>query len=232
LANFLKGSSRALVSLSDYMAAESRYGGEDGLVEGLPDVLGIDAAWVGQNQTVFCHRKGPVLWKFQRFQGQRTNVTAELVEQWLVAHPHGVAVIEGIGISAGVIDLVIANGLGSRLIVIHPGSPPIGSDTELEQFKDRRSQLYYYLAQRFKDGTLAVREKNLPLGGQLTSIRAQIRGDSKYEVEGKREMLKRMPSPDDADAAMLSMAGSPDMFKAATISDLAVAGTRPEYGDW
>ena len=230
LANFIKGSSRSLITLSEYMDAESRYGGEGGLVEGLPDVLGCDIAWTGQNFTVLCHRKGPVLYQFYRWQGMRTDYTADRIMEWLVANPHGIATIENGIAQSGVIDQIIKAQFGSRLVLVNPGAPPV-SDQDKEFYVNQRAQLYFYLQQRFKKGTIAIREKRLPLGGQLTAIPARVRTDMKFEIESKDTLLKKMPSPDDADAAMLSMAGSPDVMMTANVKDVIVVGQTTNY-DW
>lgn len=237
LANFLSGSSLALVTLSEYMDAVSRYG-EDGILESEPDILGVDWAWTGQNFHVMCHRRGQVVYKFWSWQGHKGNeeqerrdvlYTAERVVEWMLAWPHGVVVTEAVGAGAGLIDFVVKHNLAHRLIQVYPGNPPVGGPTAEEHFFDRRSQLYYYLKERFKIGKIAIKDKDLPLGGQLTSIRAKVRGDSKFQVEPKTEMLKRMPSPDHADALMLTMAGSPEYGNEPTIGVIAVAGQESSF---
>jgi hypothetical protein len=238
LANFLKGSSLALISLSDYRDAELRYGGEGGIVETTPDILGVDWAWTGQNFHVMCHRRGQVVYQFWRWQGhvgdkdnerKDTDYTAQRVMEWMNAWPHGVVVTEAVGAGAGVIDQIVKHNLSHRLILVYPGNPPVGGPSAEEHFYDRRSQLYYYLKERFKKGQIAIKDKDLHLGGQLTSIRAKIRGDSKFQIEPKTELIKRMPSPDDADALMLTMAGSPEYGNEPTTKDIAVVGSKPSF---
>ena len=228
LAQFIKGSSLNLVSLSEYREAENRYGE---LTDGPPDVLGVDVAWTGQNFTSLCHRRGPNVEKFIRYQGVRETETARIVIQWLCDHPNGTAVIESGIAQAGVIDIVTEAELGDRLVLVNPGGPPLGDS---EQFVNRRSELYYYLQQRFKLGTIAIRDKNAPLGGQLTSIRAKIRGDMKFEMESKAEMARRgIPSPDDADGLMLAMAVASDgEAGVATMDDLEIGGVELPELDW
>lgn len=228
LAQFVKGSSLNLISLGEYLEAEARYGE---LKAGPPDVLGVDVAWTGQNYTVMCHRAGPNLEKFIRYQGVRETETARIVIQWLVSHPSGTVVIENGIAQAGVIDAVVEAELSDRMELVLPGGPPLGDE---EQFADRRSELYYYLQERFKKGTLAVRDKNLPLGGQMTSVRAKIRGDMKFQVESKQDMARRgIPSPDDSDSAMLTMAvASEGQPGAATLDDLDVGGSELPDLEW
>lgn len=240
LANFLTGSSLQLISLREYHDAEDRYGPKrverindieipmGGVVEDeQSDILGVDVAWVGQNNTVLCHRKGPVVYKFHRWQGQRTDYTADRVMEWMNAYPHGTVCIESGIAQSGVIDQIVKAHYGSRLQLINPGGPPLGGEKEEEMFHDRRSQLYYYVQQKFRKGILAIRDTNDELKKQLTGIRAKVRTDVKFQIESKDELKKRMESPDDADALMLTMAGSSDESRAATFKDLMVIGQMP-----
>ena len=230
LAEFIKGSSLNIVSLSDYLAAEGRYGELD---SGPPDVLGVDVAWTGQNFTSLCHRRGPNIEKFIRYQGVRTTETARICIEWLVKHPHGKMVIENGIAQSGVIDKIVEAELDDRMVLMSPGGPPLGDQ---EHFFDRRSELYYYFKERFKNGTIAVAEQKSPLGGQLTKIRAKIRGDEKFQIESKQEMAKRpdMPSIDDADAGMLTMAVSSEGEAVeGDLDDIVIGGAElPELGDW
>ena len=252
LANFLTGSSLQLITLKEYHDAEDRYGPlrtetvngiaipYGGITESLPDILGVDCAWVGQNNNVMCHRKGSVVHKFWRWQGNKgkgteTRVdTTDLIDrvmQWMNAHPSGVVVTENGIAQSSLIDHLIKAKYGARLHLVNPGGPPLGGEKEAEMFHDRRSQLYFYLQQRFRKGTIALKDTNDELKKQLTGIRAKVRTDVKFQIESKDELKKRMPSPDDADALMLTMAGSSDMSKAATIGDIMSIGV-PVQRDW
>ena len=228
LAQFITGSSLNIVSLGDYLAAENRYGE---LESGPPDVLGVDVAWVGQNFTSLCHRRGSNLEKYTRYQGVRTPETARICIEWLVKYPHGKMVIESGIAQSGVIDRIEESGLGDRMVLVNPGGPPVGDP---EQFADRRSELYYYFKERFKNGTIAVAERNSPLGGQITSIRAKVRGDMKFQIESKKEMAGHgMASPDDADAGMLTMAvASEGEAVEGDLDDIAVGGAELPELEW
>ena len=258
LANFITGSSLALITLQEYLDAEDRYGpkrvetvnGIDiplgGIVEDNTDILGVDCAWVGQNNNVMCHRKGPVVYKFHRWQGNKGNPitgdgrvdTTDLIErviQWMVQYPHGTVVTENGIAQSSLIDHIIKAEFGSRLHLVNPGGPPLGGEQEEEMFFDRRSQLYYYVQQRFRKGNMAIKDENDLLKKQLTGIRAKVRTDLKFQIESKDEMKKRMPSPDDSDSLMLTMAGSSDLSKAANFSDVAFRAdgvAKDRYGDW
>lgn len=222
LANFLTGSSLQLITLKQYHDAEDRYGpkrketvnGIDiwmgGIVEENNDILGVDCAWVGQNQNVLCHRKGPVVYKFHRWQGNKGNQitgegridTTDLIDrvmQWMNEYPHGTVVTEQGIAQASLIDHIIKAQYGGRLKLVNPGGPPLGGEKEEEMFHDRRSQLYYYVQQRFRNGNIAIKDNNDELKKQLTGIRGKVRTDVKFQIESKDELKKRMPSPDDAD---------------------------------
>lgn len=208
LAEFIQAGSLALVSLGQFHAAVDRWDETPEQPE-WPDVLGVDVAWVGSNETVTLHRKGPLVKSIVAYSKQRTDVTADRVYEWHCAHPRSMVVIEHGIAQSGVIDRLINLGMseGETLFSINPGGPA----REEEKFADRRSELYYYLAERFQNGTIAVapQYKSSPLGAQLVSIKKIIRGDMKFQMESKRQMAaRRIPSPDWADAAMLTMAVS------------------------
>jgi len=206
LAEFVEAGSLALVTLGQFNRSVDRWEdmGED---PGWQDVLGVDVAWVGSNETVLLHRKGPLVKSIISYSKQRTDVTGARVREWLDAHPHGAVVIEHGIAQSGVIDYLINKGMeeGTNLFSVNVGGPAV----EEEKFFDRRSELYYYFGQRFISGTIAVdpRYKASPLGAQLVTIRKVQRGDSKFQIESKRQMAaRRARSPDWADAGMLTMA--------------------------
>ena len=146
-------------------------------------------------------------------------------------YPHGKMVIESGIAQSGVIDRIEESGLGDRMVLVNPGGPPVGDP---EQFADRRSELYYYFKERFKNGTIAVAERSSPLGGQITSIRAKVRGDMKFQIESKKEMAGHgMASPDDADAGMLTMAvASEGEAVEGDLDDIVVGGAELPEIEW
>ncbi len=230
LAQFTRASALSLISLGQYQAAIENYANisTDG-----QDILGVDVAWVGTNQTVLCHRRGGAIQDFKAYQGQRETQTAERCQEWAKACPQGIIVIEHGVAQAGVIDILIDNGFEDRLIEVSPGSPPM----EEEKFGDRRSELYYYLMRRFEDGQIGVpdRFRNSPLGAQMTSIRKINRGDNKFQIESKKQMSSRgIPSPDWSDALMLTMAVSDTGVMSAGFhtSDIWAGGQRRARPDW
>jgi len=204
LAQFIKAGSLSLITLGDFQNAVER--SEESETSGGQDILGVDVAWVGRNETVFCHRKGAHVVNFISYSQERTTETEKICLQWLGSHPQGMMVIEHVGVGAGVIDHVIAAGFEDRMVEINPGGPPI----EKDRFKDRRSELYFYLAKKFETGEISIPERyeHSPLSPQLTSLRKIVRGDQIFELESKRIAAKRMPSPDWADALMLTLAVS------------------------
>ena len=204
LAEFNTAGSTFLISLAMFNRAANRWEEIKDEPESGQDILGVDVAWTGANETVLCHRKGQKVQRMIAYGGQRTDVTADRVIEWMVAFPGGAVVIENGIAQSGVIDRIVSQGDPNRMFLVLPGGPAM----EQEKFFNRRCELYYYLMKRFEDGSLAIAPeyRQSPLGGQLTSIKKVIRGDSKWEVESKKSMMaRRVPSPDWADALMLSM---------------------------
>ena len=213
LAQFYEGGSLALLTAAQYQAACDRYeqAEENGTLPGGSDILGVDVAWKGSNESILCHRKGPVIQDIQHYQGQSELDTARRCEEWLQAHSKGVMVVEYGIAQAGVIDKLNEDGYEDRLVQVLPGNPPVDE----EKFADRKSELYYYATQRFKDGNIYIPEayRESPLGKQLTSIRKIPHGANKFQVESKRQLMARkIPSPDWSDAYMLSNAVADDEF--------------------
>lgn len=224
LAEFIPGSPLTLVSLGEYLRAWDRWAETDVSEDG-PDILGIDVAWVGQNDTVFTHRKGDRVIRQWGYQGVRTTETARVAKEWYGKHG-GYICIESVGVSAGVIDIILADQV-PNLIEVYPGNPAI----EVNRFKDRRSELYYYLAQRFKEGRIAVPERDSPLCGQLTSIKKMVRGDEVFQLEPKGQAFKSKGSPDWADSLMLTLAAPTEPAGSIRFQDLWSGGERVQP-DW
>jgi hypothetical protein len=209
LAQFSKGSSLSLITLADFMDSVKRFEDfEDD--DSYLDVLGVDLAWIGSAETVLCHRRGPKVINFIAYQGERTTETIRIVKEWMESHPGGLVVTEGGIAQSSLIDSLYDDKLDDRLVEVDPGSPGF----EEEKFQDRRSELYFYLAERFKAGMIAIDPRYAgdgnnpsPLGGQLTTIQKEIRGDLKFQIESKKKMASRgVPSPDWGDSLMLTMA--------------------------
>lgn len=204
LAEFAKGGSDFLISLAQFHRAVNRWEETGEEPDQGQNVLGVDVAWTGKNETVLFHRQGRKIKRIIAYAGQRTDVTAERVMEWMSEYLDGAVVIEDGIAQAGVIDQIEAHGDANRLYLVLVGGPAV----EQEKFVNRRCELYYYFMKRFIDGNIAVPPayRQSPLGAQLTSIKKLIRGDGKFELESKRQMLARgIPSPDWADAGMLSM---------------------------
>ncbi len=216
LAKFIKGSSLALVSLGKFMDAWNRHPMDD---EGADDVLGIDVSWVGSNESVLTHRKGPVLKRQWAHPGTNTIDLGEIAVQWYHATGGWVIIEHGIA-QSGVIDYCRKQKV-KKLITVDVGGPAL----EQERFADRKSELAYYFAERFEKDRISVPDKDSPLCGQLMAIQKKIRGDQVFQLEPKAQTVKRLGgmSPDWADSAILTIA-APNEGRNTVRTDVMWAG--------
>lgn len=242
LAQFAKTSADSIISLSQFNRAVEITWEECG--DSDEWVLGVDASWIGNNETIFAERCGRRLMglipmQFEAISDNATKQQADYITQWLQFHPEGLAVIEHGVAQAGIIDRVHENRLGDRLITIPTGSPAY----EPDKFFNRRSEIYYYLSLRFGENRIAINPtlRNDPLVGQLTAMKRKLQGDLIWRLEDKHEMMRRISrqatehgstSPDRADAVALAFSiGGDSLIRKEDLGISLGGSSRVDFGE-
>ncbi len=174
---------------------------------GEPVRVGVDVARFGRDRSVLALRRGACLEVLEVLEGADTMRVAGSVVQALRRHPRACAIVDEIGLGAGVLDRLREQGLPA--FGVNVARPP----EERERFVNRRAELWWALRERFLDGEIALDPQAKDLAAELTGLRWSIDSRGRIAVEAKEAMRRRgEASPDLADAAMLAFA-EPDAAK-------------------
>lgn len=173
--------------------------------------MGGDVARLGKDRTVVYHNRGGELRKVYEKHKQTTMKTAGgfalLIKKFVNRVPMNVDVI---GIGAGVYDRLREMGLNAT---------PFNSAeraAEPTKYKNRRAEGYWALREYFEEEMIDIDPGDEDLQGQLTNIKFTYNSSGQIVIESKEEMAKRgVPSPDHADAAMMSVCKAQEMFEPA-----------------
>ena len=123
-------------------------------------------------------------------------------------NPGASAIVDEIGLGAGVLDRLREQGL-----------PVFGVNVarlaqERERFINRRAELWWALRDRFLEGEIILDPAAADLAAELTSLRWSVDSRGRITIESKEAIRRRgEASPDLADAVMLAFA-EPDAVKA------------------
>lgn len=175
---------------------------------GTAEILGVDVARFGDDKTVICAREGSVAKSFESYWHQDTMVTAGRIIEALKARGAKGVNVDQDGLGAGVVDRL--KELGYPVV----GISAAGSAYDKARFKNRRSELWWGLRERFRLGDIQI-PRDEQVIQQLVGMKYEITSAGQIEVETKEEMKKRgLKSPDQADALMLAFAGDITTSKA------------------
>jgi hypothetical protein len=214
LGRFPEHSTDGLIPLSWVRAAQAR-----DLVPCAPAELGVDVGG-GGDRSVIAHRRGAVVRIIQRDTNPDTMQTCGSVVAALRDTGATLAKVDEIGIGRGVVDR--AKEQDKPVIGINVGQSPYGSSPEETEkakagFVNLRAQGYWQLRERFQEGEIDIDSGDEDLAAQLVDIKYKRTSTGKIQIESKDELQRRgKPSPDDADAVMLSFLLPPPVEEPAT----------------
>lgn len=167
---------------------------------------GVDVARQGNDETVaYLNRAGHIRVAHRR-QGSDTMRTAGEVARLLKSRDQTQAVIDVIGIGAGVYDRLREQGLNVRSF---QGSE---KPQRPDRFANKRAESYWRLREELLEGRIDLDPADEELAAQLLSIRWRPNSRGLILIESKEEMRKRgLPSPDRADAVAMSIGQRTDL---------------------
>jgi len=214
LGEFPAVSTDTLIPLSWIEAAQRR-----GLDASAPDVLGVDVARQGSDETVLVHRQGPVARVVKVTHQEDTMQTTGRVVVALNETNATEARIDAVGIGAGVYDRL--REMGKPAVEMQSGQ----AAKDPERFLNARAEWWWGLRERFEAGDIDIDEDD-DLAAQLSNIKYKFTSRGQIQIESKDEMKRRgVGSPDRGDALMLAFA---DIQKPApiawTVPNRAVTG--------
>jgi hypothetical protein len=171
-----------------------------------PGQYGCDIARMGEDRTEIYRNRGGVIRHTESAAKQDTMATTGMIAKLLRQRADVPAVIDAVGIGAGVFDRLREQGL--LAVEFNAGSKPL----DPERFVNRRAEVFWSLREGMEDG-----EYDLPPEGeddeliaQLGSLRWFLDSRGRIGIESKDDMRRRgLPSPDKADAAAMSAIAPP-----------------------
>jgi hypothetical protein len=198
LGEFPESSDNTLIPLSWIVAAQER-----DLTPKPGDVnkLGVDVARFGTDRSVIYHNHGGRLRLMSDKNGEPTTVTSgRVITTWRECRTTDINV-DGVGVGAGVVDILAEEGYPVEDMQASSGT------SEPKRFINARAEWYWSLRGDFEAGLIDLDPDDEELASQLASMRYIFTRRGQIQIESKDDMRKRgMPSPDRADAAMLSRA--------------------------
>ena len=162
---------------------------------------GVDIARKGSNKSVMYRNRGGQIRHVKSWAKFDTMRSADTIHHILSTHQHVrvPAVIDGIGVGAGVYDRLYQ--LGDEVGMF------IASQRALNpvKFYNRRAEVYWQFREQIEAGAIDLDERDEDLAAQLTSVKFWINGRGQIQLETKEDMEERgVASPDLADACVLS----------------------------
>lgn len=170
-----------------------------------PAAVGVDPARFGDDLTAIATKIGPIVTDVTTYARADTMATTGRVIQALNATPRSLAIVDSIGIGAGVVDRLREQ--GHRVFAFNAGSATERTDTSGSQrFVNKRSAAWWGLRELLDPSagaTLALPPDDA-LVGDLTAPRYAITSQGgRIKVEAKEDIVKRIGhSPDRGDAVM------------------------------
>lgn len=172
-------------------------------------IWGVDPARYGQCVNALAKRKGNTLLEpIQTWGNVSLMVTVgRIVQEYENTPKHErpyEIIVDVCGLGAGVVDRL--SELGLPVVGINAGeAPPRGDAHRLQRMRD---WLWWQGSEWFRTNAVNI-PKDDYLVGELTDVHYSLTSTAKIVVESKKEMLDRgVPSPDRADAFLLTFAGS------------------------
>lgn len=172
-------------------------------------VVGVDVAGEGDDQTAVAVRSGDIITEVHRYREADTMVTADYAAQHLAGRPHGVAVVDVIGLGAGVRDKLRRDGFNTVGFNAARQSDRADRFGEFKFVNDRAAawwNLRQLLDPSRPGGSTVMLPDDEQLIRELTSPTYTFRtgkGVGRYQIEAKDEIRKRLGhSTDSADAVV------------------------------
>lgn len=162
---------------------------------------GMDVARMGTDKSVIYRNRGGVIRFVKEWAKKDTMQSAGEAAQILMKHGiHRIPmIIDIIGYGAGVHDRLKEQ----RFEV----APYQGSERALnsKKFRNRRSESWWTFRELMEDGAIDLDPTDDILAAQLGSVKWGVDSSGRIYIETKEDLLERgLPSPDRADAAILS----------------------------
>ncbi|MBQ3034746.1 MAG: PBSX family phage terminase large subunit [Alphaproteobacteria bacterium] len=168
-----------------------------------PLVIGLDIARFGDDESVFCFRRGRIVEKFEVFKKKDTVQLADIASRYLEDYQPKKLFMDIGANGAGVYDILMDRGFGPLIKGVFFGAKAMNPD----RYVNKRAEMW--------DGILSFLSQDLEvllpqddmLFGDLTSVNKKYDAMGRLLLESKEEIKKRLGrSPDRGDALALTFA--------------------------
>lgn len=167
-------------------------------------ILGVDVARFGSDRTTFVLRQGPLARVVGDYSKQSTTETTGKVIEAFRTHGVDEIRVDGVGVGGGVVDQLVESGYD--VVDMQAGA----AATDSEHFVNARAEWAWGIRTRMEDCDLDLDPDDDDLAAQLGALRYKFTSRGQVQIESKDDMRKRgLPSPDRADALMLTAATPP-----------------------
>lgn len=176
-----------------------------------PVVFGVDVGRQGDDPSIILVRQGPVVHELTEYKKVDTIELARWVAAAAAEWNPQAIYVDAAGLGIGVYDQLRAMGV-PNVYAVNVGVAP-----RSDRFVRLRDELFWELRQRLEKNTLSLaRLHDRQMIAELSGIKFHVNDQGKIKVETKQEMKKRgMPSPNKADALMLTMTAPDTAYIAA-----------------
>ena len=161
-------------------------------------ILAVDVARYGSDRSVILRRRGDCVEDIQVLRQMNTMQVTGWVVAAIREHNPAHVLVDEIGIGAGVVDRLRELG--------HPvrGVNVAQKARDDKTFANLRAEGYWNLRDHFVSGRISI-PNDSELIAELATLRYNYNSHGHLKIESKEEIRKRgLPSPDKADALMLS----------------------------
>lgn len=175
--------------------------------------VGVDVSDTGGDKTVLAPRYGDVIGDLRYSSKEETMETAGRVKGILLPHPEARAVVDVIGIGAGVVSRLREMVDRERIYAFNASEHSDATDRTGELgFINKRAEVWWGMRERLDPSygpTIALPPDDL-LTGDLTAPHWKVTSGGKIQIESKEQIKKRIArSTDAADAAVQAFAVPP-----------------------
>jgi hypothetical protein len=211
LGEFHAGDEDSVIPLAWAEAAVERWlewdlAGRPGTELDYPRTVGVDVARFGQDRTVLAVRNGHVLTELRRSAKEDTMQTTGRVAGVLAADPARTAIVDVIGIGAGVVDRLREMGCKVQAFNASAGTDRLDVTGEFS-YSNSRSAALWSLREQLDPSAgsnLCLPDDEMLLG-DLSAPQWKVTSSGKIAVESKDEIAKRLGrSTDDGDACAMA----------------------------
>lgn len=194
----------SLIAMSWVTKAQERESGAHAVGGGEGEIIfGVDCARFGSDENVCYVRQGSAVLHGEMWRGINTMASAAriaaLAREWKPATIN----VDDIGVGGGIVDRLAEEEF--PVVGVNVGEAARDS----EKYANRRSEIFFGLAERFKAGDITIPAADTRLAGQLVALKKQFTARGQMKLESKDDLRKRLPksgSPDRADALALAFA--------------------------